>query len=66
MSDSKNVSVSVGPGAFGLLTILFAFAKIKGYIDWSWWLVLAPMWVPFTLVIAFFVFIFIVAVLVQE
>jgi hypothetical protein len=25
-----------------LLTILFVGLKLTGYIDWSWWLVVAP------------------------
>lgn len=25
-----------------LLTILFVGLKLTGYIDWNWWLVLAP------------------------
>ena len=25
-----------------ILTVIFVIAKITGYIDWSWWLVLAP------------------------
>lgn len=36
-----------------ILTILFFVAKVAGYINWSWWLVFAPLWVPFVLVIAF-------------
>jgi len=43
MSD---VSSSGGIGFFGLLTILFIGLKLTHYIDWSWWLVLAPLWIP--------------------
>ena len=27
----------------GALTFLFSWAKIMGHIDWSWWLVFAPI-----------------------
>lgn len=27
-----------------VLTVLFVVAKIGGFIDWSWWLVFAPLW----------------------
>jgi hypothetical protein len=27
-----------------LLSIVFFVAKITGYINWSWWLVFAPLW----------------------
>ena len=30
-----------------LLAILFIGLKLTGYIDWSWWWVLAPMWGQF-------------------
>lgn len=34
-----------GIGFLGLLTILFAACKLFGVIDWSWWLVLLPVWI---------------------
>lgn len=36
----------------GWLTVLLlclVLAKVTGGIDWSWWWVLAPLWVPLTL-----------------
>lgn len=29
----------------GLLAILFIGLKLTGNIDWSWWWVLAPIWI---------------------
>ena len=29
----------------GLLTILFIGLKLTSFIDWSWWIVLMPLWV---------------------
>jgi len=29
-----------------MLTILFIYLKMTGQIDWSWWLVLLPFWLP--------------------
>lgn len=29
-----------------LLTLLFIYLKLTEHIDWSWWWVLAPLWVP--------------------
>lgn len=34
-----------GPGFWGWLTILFIGLKLTGFINWSWWLVLAPLWI---------------------
>ena len=43
-----NVSVSSG-GFPGLLTIVFIVMKLTGYITWSWWWVLSPLWISFGL-----------------
>ena len=43
MSDEKTVNVnSTGFGILNVLTVIFVIAKLTGYLDWSWWLVLAP------------------------
>lgn len=48
-----------GIGFFGLLAIVFITLKLTGYIAWSWWWVLAPLWVPvaFVFLVLFLVFI---------
>ena len=33
----------------GLLGVAFVVLKLMGYITWSWWLVLAPFWIPVAL-----------------
>ena len=38
-------------GFCGLLTLLFIALKLCNVIDWSWYWVLSPLWIPFTLVI---------------
>ena len=38
-------------GFFSLLAILFIALKLTGYIDWSWWFVLMPVYIPVVLVI---------------
>jgi hypothetical protein len=48
---SKSNSNSGGIGFGGLLTIVFITLKLTGYIDWSWWLVFAPMWIPLAFVL---------------
>lgn len=52
---SNNTSSSGGIGFCGLLTIVFITLKLTGYIDWSWWWVWAPMWVPFAAIIVGFI-----------
>jgi len=39
-----------GIGFTGLLAIVFITLKLTGYIDWSWWWVLSPLWIPFVVV----------------
>lgn len=46
---------SGGVGFCGLLTVAFIVLRLTGYIDWDWWLVLAPLWVP--MLILFLVFV---------
>ena len=40
-----------GPGFFSLLGLLFIGLKLTGHIDWSWWWVLAPIWIKFAVLI---------------
>lgn len=37
---------SGGIGFCGMLTILFIGLKLTGNIDWSWWWVFSPIWLP--------------------
>ncbi|GAA0586323.1 hypothetical protein ACFQH5_20485 [Halomonas salifodinae] len=51
MGNTTVVEKSGGIGFFGLLTIVFVALKLTGYIGWSWWWVLAPLWAPALLVL---------------
>lgn len=33
-----------GVGFFTLLGLLFIGLKLTGFVDWEWWVVLAPIW----------------------
>lgn len=50
MADN-NSTTSGGIGFGGLLCITFIVLKLTHTIDWSWWWVLSPMWIPLSLVI---------------
>lgn len=56
---NKNVSVQVSPGLPTLLTILFVTLKLTGYITWSWWWVVSPMWLPLAVFSALFLIVII-------
>lgn len=51
MSDTNNgCNISLGPSV--LLTIVFLLLKVFDKIDWSYWVVFMPLWLPFAIMIA--------------
>ena len=46
----ENTSNGVGIGM--VLFIVFLVLKLTGTIDWSWWWVTSPLWIPLVLVVA--------------
>ena len=51
-----------GIGLGGILFVVFLILKLTGYIDWSWWWVTAPLWIPFAIAMIILVFILAVSV----
>lgn len=49
---ADKVQVRDGMGLLGWLTVAFVVLKLTGFIEWSWWLVLAPTLVPLGIVAA--------------
>lgn len=47
----KDISIRFSGLLTTLLTILFVGLKLTNHIDWSWWWVLSPMWIPIVLII---------------
>jgi hypothetical protein len=45
MSD-RSSSSSSGIGLGGLIFLLFLALKLTRVIDWSWWWITAPLWIP--------------------
>ena len=37
-------SKSSGLGTLAVLQVVFLVLKLTGLIDWTWWLVLVPLW----------------------
>lgn len=46
--EFKGDAVSI---VMGLLTVLFAYFKLDGRLDWSWWWVFSPLWLPFVIIL---------------
>lgn len=47
----KEGGISLGT----VLFIVFLVLKLTEVIDWSWWWVTAPLWIPVGIVVAFMV-----------
>lgn len=60
MSNNNNVQINIGGLFLQLVTVLFIYLKLTDQILWSWWWVLAPMWMP---IVAFIVIALIIAIL---
>lgn len=45
MTSASSGQTRGGVGFTGLLAILFIGLKLGHVIDWSWWWVLAPLWI---------------------
>lgn len=44
-----------GIGLDIILFIVFLILKLTGDIDWSWWWVTSPLWIPIAIVIVFII-----------
>lgn len=56
MKDSS----SKGLWLCDVLAVVFIVLKLIGVIDWSWWWVLAPVWIPVIIVVIAYIVISIV------
>jgi hypothetical protein len=48
MSNKSNSSNGLGLGT--VLFLVFLVLKLTNYIDWSWWWVTAPLWIPIVII----------------
>lgn len=51
MADNTNNGIGIG----GILFVVFLVLKLCGTIDWSWWWVTSPLWIPLAIVVVIFV-----------
>lgn len=65
-NNTQNNTSSGGIGFAGLLTIVFITLKLMGYITWSWWWVLSPLWISFLLALTFFAIFFVIIAIVNK
>ena len=50
--ENKTQVSSSGISFAGLLFIAFLVLKLTHVIDWSWWWIFAPLWIPVAVVTA--------------
>lgn len=58
MNNEKITSGGIGFGS--ALLLIFIILKLVGVIDWSWWWVLSPIWIPVVLLLAVSILLFVV------
>ncbi len=56
-------SSSSGIGLTGVLFVVFLVLKLTGNIDWSWWWVTSPIWIPVALAFLFLIILMFVVIL---
>ena len=61
----SSTSITGGLGLCQLLTVLFVALKLCDKIDWGWWWVLSPLWLPWAIAFAVMGAIGMVAVAIQ-
>jgi hypothetical protein len=64
--STQNSSQSGGIGFAGLLTIVFITLKLCHVINWSWWWVLAPLWITAAIIAVVMILVVIVAIIADQ
>lgn len=51
METNKKITIQLVSPVTVILFILFFLAKIFDKVDWSWWWVFSPLWIPASILI---------------
>jgi hypothetical protein len=52
MSDSRGGGSSISIGLSGALFLLFIGLRLTDHIDWAWYWVASPLWMPAAIILA--------------
>ncbi len=63
MSNKRNSSSSSGTDILGVVQIVFITLKLIGVIDWSWPIVLVPLWISLGILAIWLIILLICALL---
>lgn len=58
-------TTSSGIGLGGIVFVVFLVLKLTNYIDWSWWWVTSPLWIPIALVAGIAILYYLITYLIQ-
>ena len=62
--DSPKISITTGGTSFlNLLFLVFLVLKLTNVINWSWWWVTAPLWIPVGFLLSVLVVLFVVGII---
>ena len=64
VEEGTNRSNGLGIGM--VLFIVFLVLKLTGTIDWSWWWVTSPLWIPFAAVAAILGIVGLIAIIIEK
>lgn len=60
----KKIVVKSGTSSTTLLGIIFIVLKVTNTVNWSWFWVLSPFWIPLALVVVILAFALLVALII--
>ena len=60
MKSNQNNTINIELNFTGLIFIVFLILKLTNTINWSWWWVFSPVWIPIAIVIMIFLIAFII------
>lgn len=55
----SNQTTNTGISVYTTIFLIFLVLKLTGNINWSWWWVTSPLWIPLLLVLSIMALIFI-------
>ena len=63
MSNENGRQTTGGIGVAGAFLVAFVVLKLTNTIEWSWWWVLCPLWIPICLILLVLIVVGVIALL---
>ena len=65
-NDNRGTTIGGGLNILGVVEIVFIILKLLGIINWSWWIVLIPLWIDLGITLLIILVIIIVAIIMDN